>query len=110
MAAVFFSGCLERASVSLSCTLLTVFALLPVFWTPTFSIFGICLLAVTLLVYRELQKGAYQRLTLYLASVVVVGVASGYMVRTIWSVFNGVAWAITTPHNVEHFFLGQVPI
>ena len=23
-------------------------------------------------------------------------------------VFDGVAWAITTPHNVEHFFLGQV--
>ena len=30
------------------------------------------------------------------------------MVRTVWRVFDGVAWAITTPHNVEHFFLGQV--
>ena len=92
----------------LSCTLLTVFALLPIFWNPTFLIFGMCLLAITLLAYRELQKRAYQRLWLYLASVVVVGVASGYMVRTVWRVFDGVAWAITTPHNVEHFFLGQV--
>ena len=92
----------------LSCTLLTVFALWPLFWNPTFLIFGVCLLGVTLLTCRELQKGVDQRLTLYLASVVVVGVASGYMVRTVWRVFDGVAWAITTPHNVEHFFLGQV--
>ena len=91
----------------LSCTLLTVFALWPLFWNPTSLIFGVCLLAVTLLAYRELQKGADQRLTLYLASVVVVGVISGYMVRTVWRVFDGVAWAITIPHNVEHFFLGQ---
>ena len=92
----------------LSCTLLTVFALWPLFWNPVFLMFGVCLLGVTLFTCRELQKGAYQRLTLYLASVVVVGAVSGYMVRTVWRVFDGVAWAITTPHNVEHFFLGQV--
>ena len=92
----------------LSCTLLTVFALLPLFWTPICLIFGTCLLGVTLFAYRELQKGERQRLTLYLASVVVVGVVSGYMVRTVWRVFDGVAWAITTPHNLQHFFLGQV--
>ena len=92
----------------LSCTLLTVFALWPLFWNPAFLTFGVCLLGVTLFVCRELQKGAYQRLPLYLVSVVVVGVVSGYMVRTVWSVFDSVTWAITTPHNVEHFFLGQV--
>ena len=92
----------------LSCTLLTVFALLPLFWNLTFLIFGVCLLGVTLFAYRELQKEAHGRLWLYLSSVVVVGVVSGYMVRTVWRVFDGVAWAITTPHNVEHFFLGQV--
>ena len=92
----------------LSCTLLTVFALWPLFWNPVFLIFGICLLGVTLFAYRELQKGAHGRLILYLVSVVVVGGVSGYMVRTISRVFDGVAWAITTPHNVEHFFLGQV--
>ena len=92
----------------LSCTLLTVFALWPLFWNPAFLIFGVCLLGVTLFVCRDLEKGAHQRFSLYLASVVVVGVASGYMVRTVWRVFDGVAWAITTPHNVEHFFLGQV--
>ena len=91
----------------LSCTLLTVFALWPLFWNPAFLMFGVCLLGVTLFACRELQKGTNQRLTLYLASVVVVGVVSGYTVRTIWKVFDGVAWAITTPHNVEHFFLGQ---
>ena len=92
----------------LSCTLLTVFALWPLFWNPIFLIFGVCLLGVILLAYRELQRGAYQRLTLYLASVAVVGVVSGHTVRTIARVFGGVAWAITTPHDVQHFFLGQV--
>ena len=104
----FFLRGLGAGLCFLSCTLLTVFALWPLFWKPTFLMFGVCLLAVTLLACRELQKGARQRLTLYLSSVVVVGVVSGYMVRAVWRVFDGVAWAITTPHNVEHFFLGQV--
>ena len=104
----FFLRVLGAGLCFLSCTLLTIFALWPLFWNPTFLIFGVCLLGVTLFAYRELQKAAHQRLTLYLASVVVVGVVSGYMVRTVWRVFDGVAWAITTPHNVEHFFLGQV--
>ncbi len=104
----FFLRGLGGCLCFLSCTLLTVFALWPLFWNPVFLMFGVCLLGVTLLADRELQKGAHGRLTLYLVSVVVVGVVSGYMVRTVWRVFDGVAWAITTPHNVEHFFLGQV--
>ena len=104
----FFLRGLGAGLCFLSCTLLTVFALLPIFWNPIFLIFGLCLLGVTLLAYRELQKGARQRLTLYLASVVVVGAVSGHTVRTVWRVFDGVAWAITTPHNLQHFFLGQV--
>ena len=104
----FFLRGLGAGLCFLSCTLLTVFALWPLFWNPTFLIFEVCLLGVTLLAHRELQKGAHGRLTLYLASVVVVGGVSGYMVRTVWRVFDGVAWAITTPHNLQHFFLGQV--
>ena len=104
----FFLRGLGAGLCFLGCTLLTVFALWPLFWNPAFLIGGLCLLAVTLLAYRELQKGADQRLNLYLLSFVVVGVVSGYMVRTVWRVFDGVAWAITTPHNVEHFFLGQI--
>ncbi len=104
----FFLRGLGAGLCFLSCTLLTVFALWPLFWNPAFLIGGLCLLAVMLLTYRELQKGAHGQLTLYLASVVVVGAASGYLVRTVWRVFDGVAWAVTTPHNVEHFFLGQV--
>ncbi len=103
----FFLRGLGAGVCFLSCTLLTVFALWPLFWNPTFLMFGVCLLAVTLFACRELQKGAHQRLWLYLSSVVVVGVVSGYMIRTVWRVFDGVAWAITTPHNLQHFFLGQ---
>ena len=104
----FFLRGLGAGLCFLSCTLLTVFALWPLFWNPIFLILGLCLLVVTLFAHRELQKEAHGRLALYLASVVVVGVVSGYMVGTVWRVFDGVAWAITTPHNVEHFFLGQV--
>ena len=104
----FFLRGLGAGLCFLSCTLLTVFALLPLFWNPVFLVFGMCLLAVIVFACRELRKEAHQRLTLYLSSVVVVGVVSGYMVGTVWRVFDGVAWAITTPHNVEHFFLGQV--
>ena len=104
----FFLRGLGAGFCFLSCTLLTVFALWPLFWNPTFLMFGLCLLGVTLFVCRELRKEAHQKLTLYLASLVVVGMVSGYTVQTVWRVLAGVAWAITTPHNVEHFFLGQV--
>ena len=104
----FFLRGLGAGLCFLSCTLLTVFALWPLFWNPAFLIGGLCLLGVTLFACRELQRGAHGRPTLYLLSFGVVGVVSGYMVRTVWRVFDGVAWAITTPHNVEHFFLGQV--
>ena len=104
----FFLRGLGAGLCFLSCALLAVFALLPIFWNPVFLMFGLCLLGITLFTYWELQKEAHGRLTLYLASVAVVGVVSGYVVRTVWKVFDGVAWAITTPHNVEHFFLGQV--
>ena len=104
----FFLWGLRTILCFLSCTLLTVFALLPIFWNPVFLIFGACLLGVTLFACRELQRGAHGRPTLYLLSFGVVGVVSGYTVRTVWRVFDGVAWAITTPHNLQHFFLGQV--
>ena len=104
----FFLRGLGAGLCFLSCTLLTVFALWPLFWNPVFLVFGLCLLGVIVFACRELPKEAHGRLLLYLASVVVVGVVCGYMVRTLWRVFDGVAWAITTPHNVEHFFLGQV--
>ena len=41
----------------LSCALITVFILWPIFWNPAFLIFGLCLLGVTVLGYWLLQKG-----------------------------------------------------
>ena len=92
----------------LSCTLLTVIILWPVFWKLTFLMFFLCLLGITVFAYRGLQKETHQRLLLYLLSIVVVGAVGGYMVHIIWRVFDKVAWAITTPHEIEHFFLGRV--
>ena len=40
-----------------------------------------------------------------LAGLCFVGVRA---IQTVWLVFDKVNWAVTTPHEVEHFFLGKV--
>ena len=41
-------------------------------------------------------------------SSVVLGVACFFALRAVWPVFSGIEWAVTTAHEVEHFFLGKV--
>lgn len=104
----FFLTGLASVLCFLSCALITVFILWPIFWNPAFLILGLCLLGVTVLGYWLLQKERTQELLLYFLSVVVLGVVIGCTVRTIWRVFDKVAWALATPHEVKHFFFGQV--
>jgi 4-amino-4-deoxy-L-arabinose transferase-like glycosyltransferase len=92
----------------LSCALLTAFVLWPVFWTLAFFIFGLCLLGITAFAHRRLQKETHQHLLPYLPSILVLGVICVCVMRTVWRVLDRVGWAVTTPHEVEHFFLGQV--
>ena len=92
----------------LSCALLTAFALWPVFWTLPFFIFGLCLLGITAFAHRRLKKETHQQLIPYLSSILVLGVVCVCVMRTVWRVLDRVGWAVTTPHEVEHFFLGQV--
>ena len=93
----------------LSCALLTAFALMPIFWNLAFLSLGLCLLGVTVFLSRSLQKETHRRLPPILASVVVLGVVSVYAMRTVLPILEGVGWAMTTPHNVKHFFLGKIP-
>ena len=92
----------------LSCALLTAFVLWPVFWTLAFFIFGLCLLGIIAFAHRRLQQETHQQLLPYLPSILVLSVVCVCVMRTVWRVLDRVGWAVTTPHEVEHFFLGQV--
>ena len=105
----FFFNSLGALLCFLSCALLTAFVLWPVFWTLAFFVFGLCLLGITAFAHRRLQKETHQQHLLpYLPSILVLGVVCTCAMRTVWRVLDRVGWAVTTPHEVEHFFLGQV--
>lgn len=91
----------------LSCTALTVLALWPVFWTPFFAFMALCLFGFTVVLLREIKK---ERWPIRLVSVLLVGLClvGVRAIQTVWHVFDRVNWAVTTPHEVEHFFLGKV--
>lgn len=91
----------------LSCSLLTVLILWPIFWTSAFGLFGICLLGSIILLLRAVKKRNHLTvpiLCMFLGLVVVCVCA----IQTTWPVLDKVNWAVTTPHEVEHFFLGKV--
>ncbi len=91
----------------LNCTILTIFGLWPVFWTPIFAMMALCLGGLTFLIFRELKT---ERCPLWLVGVTAIAVCLGGFraVQHVWLVFEKLNWAVTTPHEVEHFFLGKV--
>ena len=91
----------------LSSAMLTVFALWPVFWTPVSGLMAVCLFGLTFVLFREMkaERCPSWLIGMAFAGLTLVGVRA---VETIWRVFDGVNWAVTTPHEVEHFFLGKV--
>lgn len=93
----------------LNCAILTVFSLWPVFWTPLFGLMALCLFVFTFFLLKENLENKHRTL-IWLA---VLGTAQIFVcvrraVQTVWIVFEKVNWAVTTPHEVEHFFLGKV--
>lgn len=93
----------------LSCSLLTIIALWPVFWTSTFVVLGIFLFGSIYTLSKTLKKGAFSLKSLsFLAPSVVFSVACIRILQTIWTVFDNAGKAVMTPHEVEHFFLGKV--
>ena len=91
----------------LNCAALTILSVWPVFWTLTFGMMTLCLLSITLLLVRGLKNKHLSLIPVVtaLAGLVLLGVRA---TQTIWIVLDKVGWAVTTPHEVEHFFLGQV--
>ena len=101
----FFSHAFSSGLLFLNCSLLTSLALWPIFWTPLFGLLGLCLLGLTLLL--TLAKHRMRVVLPCVASTVLI-VAGFFALRAVWPVFSGIEWAVTTAHEVEHFFLGKV--
>ena len=103
----FFSHAFLSILLFLNCSLLTVFSLWPIFWNPAGMLFGMCLLAITVFLPRALLEDRHAHLFLGIAAFVCF-VCAGYLVKEVFLVFDKVAWAVTTAHEVEHFFLGKI--
>lgn len=93
--------------IFLSVTVLTVVSVWPVFWSASVGVVAVFLFGVSVLLLREMNK---ERVTPYpLVFVVsVLVLLSVRVIKTLRVVFQSVHWAVTTPHEVEHFFLGNV--
>ena len=91
----------------LLCAMLTVLALWPVFWTPLFGLMGLCLFGLTVVLFREMKVDPCPvwLVGVAFAALTLVGVRA---TQHVWIVFEKVNWAVTTPHEVDHFFLGKV--
>ena len=90
-----------------NCAALTVLTLWPVFWTPIFGGMILGLLGFTLMLFREMEK---ERCPIWLVGAALAGLllACIQVSHTVWLVLDKVNWAVSTPHEVEHFFLGKV--
>ncbi len=91
----------------LLCAMLTVLVFWPVFWTPLFGLMGLGLFGLTFLLFRGMKAAMCPMwlVAVAFAALSLVGVCIG---QTISLVSQSINWAVTTPHEVEHFFLGKV--
>lgn len=93
----------------LNCALLTVFAFWPVFWIPLFGLMALGLFVLTFVLLKEDLENKHRSL-MWLATLGIgqIFVCVRRSIQTFSIVFEKVSWAVTTPHEVEHFFLGEV--
>ena len=93
--------------IFLSVTVLTVVSVWPVFWSPSIVLVSLFLFGVSVLLLRDMRKGRVNPYLLFFFSSMLV-LLSVRVIETVDLVFDSVHWALTTPHEVEHFFLGKV--
>lgn len=91
-----------------SCALLTVITLWPVFWTRDFFLLGLCVLSIIVFSFYSLRDEENKKPSGVFLTAIGFFAILGYTVKTVWTVFEGVGWAVTTPHEIEHFFWGRV--
>ena len=102
-----FSTSIAEFLCFLNCVVVAVLVLWPVFWTPIFGLLTLCLLVLTFVLFRRIKK-EHCPIGLLIASLLGFVLACVHAIQTIWLVFDRIGWAVTTPHNVEHLFLGKV--
>ena len=93
----------------LNCSVLTILSLWPIFWTLPFGFLNLCLLATTHALSKELKKETISltNIPLWTTSIILIA-GSIRILQTIWMVLDSIDWALTTPHNVQHLFLGKI--
>lgn len=91
----------------LNCSVLTVVSLWPVFWPPAFGRVPLFFFVLTVVLLIRAKKERYSPYLIVLTGIVVV-IICVRAIQSVWMVFDSVSWAVTTPHEVEHFFLGKV--
>ena len=102
-----FWGYIAEILCFFSCTVLTLMALWPIFWTPLFGLMMLCLAGLTFVLLRGISTG-HNPIMPIVAAGTGLGLLCIFVGQTVWRVFDRVNWAVTTPHEVEHFFLGKV--
>ena len=102
-----FGAYLAMGLVFLNCATLTGIVLWPVFWTPFFGFMALSLFGLTIVLLRGRENKHIPLGIMVPASIGLILVCI-QVSQTIWLIFDRVKWAITTSHEVEHFFLGKV--
>ena len=102
----------------LSCGMLTVIALWPALWNPTSGLLGLSLLGTIVISLDVMKKQDEQKqkghsriktsILLLLTASIVLAFVSPHVMRAVGLIWDKISWAVTTPHEVEHFFLGKV--
>ena len=113
----------------LSIACLTFISLWPVFWgisikignlfVPLFGFIALCLLGVTVLSYRKLKALANSQshlkkderkvyLKIFVIPTAGVCLSVPFVLKIAYPVILRIHWALTTPHEVAHFFMGKI--
>ena len=93
----------------LNCAAITTIISWPIFWSLPFGILFVYLLGTTYVLVRVVKKRTITLKSLSLwAAIAALGVTCIRVLQTAQYVLDRVNWAVTTAHEVEHFFLGEV--
>ena len=102
-----FLGHIAKMFCFLNSTILTVLVLCPFFWTPFFGFTAACLLGLTMTLVIRIKNEKTPILWIILSGLGLV-LVSTQIVGTFQIVIESINWAVRTPHEIEHFFLGKV--
>ena len=91
----------------LSYSILTVFLVWPLFWHPLGLFLSACLLTTTLFLQHAVRTDRHVNRYVGAATLILTA-CIGYAAKTCWLVLDKVGWALTTPHEVDQFFLGKI--